>query len=138
MLHQTTNDITAIVSLADMEQLTHVYFAKVDPCYGFVDERKIYSAVQQRWQHSIVDASYDAVLAGVAALGCLFSSWADLGVEATLVSLVKSRLDLAAADGPSVDIAVAAVLRTVYLRMAGKLEEVRKTLVPGLLVSLTA
>ncbi|GES60157.1 protein RDR1 [Aspergillus terreus] len=65
--------IVDLVSLAKMQSLANVYFTKVDPCYGFIDSAVFFARLDARWRSSSPNDTYDSVLAGVAALGLLFS-----------------------------------------------------------------
>ncbi len=120
--NQLPTSVSDLLSQADMQALAQVYFAKVDPCYGFVERPQIERAIHQRWQ-PLATEGYDAVLCGIAAIGCLFSTLQSAQVESALVFLAKSHLDLATSASPTIDSATAWVLRTVYLRMAAKLDE---------------
>lgn len=110
--------IVDIVSLADIKSLANVYFAKVDPCYGFMDSRAFWTRLEARWRLPLIGNTYDGVLAGVAALGALFSQRSINITEVHLVELARSLLD-AYGDGgaPSIDVLTTWTLRVIYLRM---------------------
>ena len=114
--------VVDIISLAEMKQLAHVYFAKVDPCYGFIDKQAFFDRLSARWESPATagDGIYDSVLAGVAALGLLFS---EQTVRITELHLVESaRVMLERQNGysaPSVDLVTGWMLRVIYLRMTG-------------------
>ena len=114
--------VVDIISLAEMKQLAHVYFAKVDPCYGFIDKQAFFDRLSARWESPATagDGIYDSVLAGVAALGLLFS---EQTVKITELHLVESaRVMLERQNGysaPSVDLVTGWMLRVIYLRMTG-------------------
>ena len=118
-----SQSITDILSFTDMENLATMYLTKLDPCYGFIDRAALDQGIRQRWLPNSQYTRYDAVLCGVAALGCLFSTLKDLETEARLFSLAKYFLDLTVSQEPSVDSAIAWVLRTVYLRLTAKPDE---------------
>lgn len=114
--------VVDIISLAEMKQLAHVYFAKVDPCYGFIDKQAFFDRLSARWESPATtgDGIYDSVLAGVAALGLLFS---EQTVKITELHLVESaRVMLERQNGysaPSVDLVTGWMLRVIYMRMTG-------------------
>jgi hypothetical protein len=114
--------VTDIVSQADMQDLVAVYFAKIDPCYGFIDRDLVDQAVQQLWVPGSSLSIPEAVICGIAALGCAFSNLQNLQTETNLFVLAKLLLDLTAED-VTYDTAIAWVLRTVYLRLTGRPEE---------------
>ncbi|KAI9368898.1 hypothetical protein BJX61DRAFT_187346 [Aspergillus egyptiacus] len=114
----TPMPIVDIVSLTDMKALANVYFAKVNPCYGFIDSTEFYGRLDARWRSPLTKDVYDSVLAGVGALGLLFSERRIKITEVYLVELARSLLDCQLLSGaPSVDLVTAWVLRVVYLRM---------------------
>lgn len=110
--------IVDIIALRDMAQLAHVYFNKVDPCYGFIDKQAFFDRLNARWRSNSGGSIYDSVLAGVAALGLLFS---ERTVKVTELHLMESaRLILEGYDGstaPSVDLVTGWMLRVIYMRM---------------------
>ncbi len=117
-----TQSITELLSLNEMQDLISVYFEKMDPCYGFLVKEEIEAAVHHRWTaHSGV--IFEAILCGVAAIGCLFSHLKDLQTEVDLFSLMKACLDSTVSEPPSVESATAWLLRTVYLRLTARPDE---------------
>ncbi|KJK63893.1 Major Facilitator Superfamily protein [Aspergillus parasiticus SU-1] len=107
-----------ILSLSHMKNLANVYFAKVDPCYGFIDSAMFFRRLEARWQSSAEGDSYDGVLAGVAALGALFSEVTINITEAHLVELTRSITDThIGSAAPSVEVVTAWALRVIYMRM---------------------
>lgn len=111
--------IVDIITVGDMKQLARVYFNKVDPCYGFIDEHVFFERLNARWQSGGGGSGiYDSVLAGVAALGLLFS---ERTVKITELHLVESaRSILERYDGciaPSVNLVTGWMLRVIYMRM---------------------
>ncbi|KAJ5278983.1 hypothetical protein N7478_004355 [Penicillium angulare] len=118
--------INEITSLAHMRELAQFYFDKVDPCYGFIDRRVFYARLDARRQPALspinmYDPSmdiYDSVLAGVAAIGCLFSSLPATPTEVQLVRMARYCLERYHLAGPpSVDLLTGWTLRTIYLRL---------------------
>lgn len=110
--------ITDITSLAHTRSLAHVYFDKLDPCYGFVDRRRFFERLDARWQSPMAPDAYDSVLSGAAALGCLFSQRNATLAELHLVHSARSVLDSHDLSGPpSIDLVTGWTLRTIYLRL---------------------
>ncbi|PYI20563.1 hypothetical protein BO99DRAFT_330413 [Aspergillus violaceofuscus CBS 115571] len=111
--------IVDVISVADMKQLAEVYFTKIDPCYGFIDRRVFDDRLDTRWQTPLSSSSiYDSVLAGVAALGSLFSQRSMTITELHLVESARSILDGHDGSGPpSLDLVTGWALRVVYMRM---------------------
>ncbi|PTB62076.1 hypothetical protein BBK36DRAFT_1172916 [Trichoderma citrinoviride] len=111
--------IPDVVSQRRMQELAAVYFQKVDPIYGFVDRDQILRRIQQRWALQSVTPEQDAVLCGIAALGCLFSQVQSDAAEVALVELSRVLLETTLYSTPSADSITAWLLRVVYLRVAG-------------------
>ncbi|KAH8425903.1 Zn(II)2Cys6 transcription factor [Aspergillus melleus] len=110
--------IVDIVSLEGMKTLAGVYFAKVDPCYGFLDPRQFYERLDERWRSPLSSGVYDSVLAGVGALGSLFSRRIIDVTELLLVESARSILEVNNRCGmPCFDTATGWTLRVVYMRM---------------------
>lgn len=110
--------ITDITSLEHMRALAKVYFEKVDPCYGFVDRCYFSERLDARWQTPLPPTTYDSVLSGIAALGCLFSQRNATITELHLVRSARSSLDSHDLSGPpSADLITGWTLRTIYLRL---------------------
>ncbi|KAJ5775321.1 uncharacterized protein N7511_000332 [Penicillium nucicola] len=115
--------ITKIVSPEEMRRLATIYFEKVDPCYAFLDRKKVFMGITKRWEspQSLIDTEYpyDAVLCGIAAFGYLFSRRDIISHELQLIETARSILDrsVLAAETPSVDTVTGWVLRASYLRM---------------------
>lgn len=114
--------VTDIVTQADLQDLVAVYFDKIDPCYGFIDKNLVDQTIEQLWTPGSSHTISEAVICGIAALGCTFSNLQDLQTETSLFILAKLLLDLAV-DDITYDTAIAWVLRTVYLRLTGRPEE---------------
>lgn len=114
-------DITHMISQKRMQTLAAVYFEKVDPIYGFIDRQELYAQIQNRWtaiqQHH--QPQHDAMLCGLAALGCLFSQIHTDVVEVNLVETARSLLEQTLIESPSATGISAWLLRIVYLRIAG-------------------
>ncbi|KAL2832499.1 bicyclomycin resistance protein [Aspergillus cavernicola] len=110
--------IVDIISLGDMTKLAEVYFTKVDPCYGFIGKEAFFESLNARWRTSSTTSIYDAVLAGVGALGLLFSEQTAKVTELLLIEFAKSILENPdACTVPSVDLVTGWMLRVIYMRM---------------------
>jgi hypothetical protein len=110
--------ITEITSLEHLKSLAHVYFDKVDPCYGFIDRRQFFERLSTRWISPSISELYDSVLGGVAALGCLFSQQNMTITEIHLVGSARSTLELHVLSGaPPLDLLTGWTLRVIYMRM---------------------
>ncbi|OJI88405.1 hypothetical protein ASPTUDRAFT_134689 [Aspergillus tubingensis CBS 134.48] len=110
--------IVEILSLMQMRTLANVYFSKVDPCYGFIDSSEFFRRMDNRWQPNAVESTYDGVLAGVAALGCLFSGTNINITESHLVELARSISETHVGSvRPSLHLVTVWTLRVIYLRM---------------------
>ncbi|KAL4889081.1 hypothetical protein BDV59DRAFT_210518 [Aspergillus ambiguus] len=113
-----TGSLEANSGAAFMELLANIYFNKVDPCYGFIDSTVFFKNLHIRWRFSSTNDTYDSILAGVAALGLLFSERHIKMTETCLVELARSIMDSPLRrEPPSLDLATAWALRVVYLRM---------------------
>lgn len=110
--------LTEILTLDQMYDLTAIYFAEVAPVYDFLDREYVRSAIRKRW--SVPDAyePVDSLICGVAALGCLFGRRAS--VEQThLVHIARIVLEQSLQSAsPHIDHVLGWLLRTIYLRMA--------------------
>lgn len=112
--------ITEIASLSHMRSLAQPYFDQVDPCYGFIDRVEYFNQLDRRWASPVATnlLLYDSVLAGVAALGCVFSQRNATITELHLVRLARFNLDNIHLSGPpSMHLLTGWTLRTVYLRI---------------------
>lgn len=115
--------IIDVLTEVEMRNLATVYFGKFHPCYGFIDSEMLFRSISDTWNRQSRSDQQDAMLCGVAAIGSLFSNAEDLLTEGRLVALAKRLLDPSTAGAPSLRLATAWLLRTVYLRLAAKPEE---------------
>ncbi|KAG6040292.1 hypothetical protein E4U41_000977 [Claviceps citrina] len=111
--------VTLLLTQKDMQDLADIYFHQVDPTYGFIDRASVTQQIQMRWTTHLVQAEQDAVLCGVAALGCLFSNTESDRVEHDLVEAARALLEQAMHKQPSATRIAAWLLRVTYLRLAG-------------------
>jgi hypothetical protein len=114
--------ILDLLDKAEIDTLVDTYFRKFHPCYGFVDRRIISGVVTRDWFRKPI-ASDEALICGIAAIGSLFSNQKDLAKEHELATVAKNLLDPSKAGPPSLSLATAWLLRTVYLRLTAKPEE---------------
>jgi len=113
-----SRSIIQIISWPEMEELASIYFAKVDPCYGFVDRQSLERRMRTHWSNSNTETgAFEAVICGVAALGLLFSRRNVIDAELDLVETAKRILEQSMSVHPSLDIVTAWVLRVAYMRM---------------------
>jgi hypothetical protein len=113
----TALPIVDILSLADMKALADVYFKKVDACYGILNFALFSERLESRWRTPLVSDIYDSVLAGVAALGSLFSQRSINITERHLVQSAVSVLEPQSVRAPCVETVTGWALRVIYLRM---------------------
>ena len=110
--------IIEITSLEHMKSLAQIYFDKVDPCYGFIDQRQFFERLGTRWKSPVIPNIYDSVLGGVTAIGCLFSQRNATITELHLFRSARSSLDNHHLSGPpSTDLLTGWTLQSIYLRM---------------------
>ncbi|KAG5987232.1 hypothetical protein E4U54_005082 [Claviceps lovelessii] len=115
--------LTLLLTQKDMQDLALIYFQQVDPTYGFLDRAQVARQIRLRWTIHLArgeeDEEVDAVLCGIAALGCLFSSTESDRVEHDLVESARALLHQAMHKQPSATCIAAWLLRVTYLRLAG-------------------
>lgn len=120
----TQHLLTEINSQNEMRFFATVYFEKIDPYYNFLERDDIFHRIDERWLSSFESTSLyapcDGVLAGVAALGALFSQKKATPMECHLLESAKQVLENNShSHVPSIDLITAWVLRVSYLRVAG-------------------
>ncbi|KAJ5364125.1 Protein RDR1 [Penicillium cataractarum] len=114
----STLPIVEIAALDHMKAMALVYFDKVHPCYGFIDRGAFFERLDLRWKSPLLWDIYDSTLAGVAALGCLFSLRDATITEQHLIRTARAVLDMQHLSGPpSIDLLTGWTLRSIYLRM---------------------
>lgn len=111
--------VTELLSQQRMTYLTQVYFQKLHPTYSFVDAEALEQHIRNRWSKPSAQEPIDAVLCGVAALGCLFSQVHADQREPELVESAKRMLQESLSEPPTVSNITAWLLRVIYLRLAG-------------------
>ena len=109
--------IVDITTLEHAKSLARVYVDKLDPCYGFIDREQFFTRLELRWQSGRAPGVYDSVLAGVAAIGCIFSQRHATVTELHLVAAARAVLDRHIFAAPaSLDLLTGWLLRTIHLR----------------------
>ncbi|KAH8891936.1 hypothetical protein GQ53DRAFT_794111 [Thozetella sp. PMI_491] len=114
--------LTDLISQTDMRALAAVYFDKLDPVYGVIDRHDVEQLIKDKWSSTAstaIGASQDAILYGIAAIGCLFSHVRAMSVETHLVESAKAILEGNLSESPAVASVTAWLLRVIYLRVAG-------------------
>ncbi|CAD6594436.1 MAG: hypothetical protein ASARMPRED_009438, partial [Alectoria sarmentosa] len=118
-----TLDITQFTSLDDVLIYSNDYFVVVHPAFDFLDQQEFIRRTSLRWKNIPTEEAlnFDAVICGVVALGYFVSQKTDNGIEATLTSFAKERLEsITLAKPPTVDLIAAWILRTIYLRATSR------------------
>ncbi|KAH9906017.1 hypothetical protein F4778DRAFT_690634 [Xylariomycetidae sp. FL2044] len=113
----TSLPLTSLLPLPTMQKLALVYFQKIDPTYGFVDRPTVERQMERRWAGLDAEPMRDAILCGIAALGCLYSHVQPPKMELDLAESARHILEHALSDFPTIDSITAWVLRVVYLRI---------------------
>lgn len=113
--------ITEMLTRPQMQHLAAVYLDKVDPTYGFIDYHTLEQHIHRTWAAPVAHPPqlHDAILCGVAAVGCVYSQVESSQLEVDLVETARVMLAPTISDPPSVTIITAWLLRVVYLRVAG-------------------
>lgn len=111
--------VTELLSQERMSYLARIYFQKIHHTYSFIDADELDQHMRRRWAQSSAPDPIDAVLCGVAALGCLFSQVHADGTEPNLVESAKRMLEQSFSDSPTVANISGWLLRVIYLRLAG-------------------
>lgn len=110
--------ITEMLSRDEMSNLNTIYFDKLDIIYGFIDRDWVSRIIQNRWSGLTYDPSEDAVLCGIAAIGCLFSEVEPSPLELDLIETARFILEQKMSDTPSSTEITGWLLRVIYLRTA--------------------
>lgn len=116
-------DLRNIITRDDFDRLLVVYFDTVHPIYGILDRGIFMESVERFWNQPLINefgtktTAFNAVLAGVLALGSFFSASQGHHQEGRFVAHAKDLL-----EDPnyyrlsSINLVTAQVLRTLYLR----------------------
>ncbi|KAF4232511.1 hypothetical protein CNMCM8980_009546 [Aspergillus fumigatiaffinis] len=110
--------IVNIISAEEMTALTHVYFDKIAPYYGFIDKEICFEYVSSRWDRPSASEPSDVILCGVAAMGYLFSRRKAVAAELHLIESAKSALkQRSGGEIPPLMLITGWALRVSYLRL---------------------
>ncbi|GFF81215.1 protein RDR1 [Aspergillus lentulus] len=114
----TAMPIVNIISAEEMTALTHIYFDKVAPYYGFVGKDSCFEYISSRWDRPSAFEPSDVVLCGVAAMGYLFSRRKAVAAELHLIESAKSALEQrSGGEIPPLMLITGWALRVSYLRL---------------------
>lgn len=106
-----------ITSSEEIKGLAHVYFDKVNPCYGLLNRQIFFQRLELRSALPLERDPNDSTFAGVAALGSLFSRQDITLTEARLAQSARSMLEVEGPSPPSIEMLTGWVLHLLYLRM---------------------
>lgn len=109
------HDLKKILSREDFFRYAQVYFTTVNPVFGILDLAHFLTTVDKYWIEVSQPSSFEAVIAGVVALGSFFSATLGHPKEALIVQHAKDLLEDPTFH-PSIDQVCAWILRTIYLR----------------------
>ncbi|KAJ5108954.1 hypothetical protein N7456_005629 [Penicillium angulare] len=113
--YSTIPDITALLSLDEMDSLTNSFLEKVNNVYAIFEPQLLAQAISIRWGDSGFPGYQDCIFYGVAALGSLFTNCHDK--ERELVQYGKDTLDAATENtSPSLEDVAGWILRALYIR----------------------
>ncbi|KAH8591133.1 hypothetical protein B0O99DRAFT_520278, partial [Bisporella sp. PMI_857] len=116
------SSIFQYITLQDVESFSATYFTSVHPVFDVVNHENFDQRVTRCWATQTIDAGFEVVLCGVAALGSLFSRYTSMH-EADLVEQARLILDRTFAHSGislSVDFVVGWILRALYLRSTAR------------------
>jgi Fungal specific transcription factor domain len=106
-----------LVTRGDFELYKRVYFEAVHPVFGILDKQIFSRNADQFWSETGSHSSFEAILAGVVALGSFFSATLGHPRELEIVQHAKNILeDSVISRRVSRDQVSAWILRTLYLR----------------------
>ncbi|KAK6582089.1 hypothetical protein PZA11_005786 [Diplocarpon coronariae] len=112
-------DLRSIISKDDFRRFADVYFETVHPLFGALGQRQLLENSEQFWNQTVAASAFEAVIAGVAALGSFFSARPGYAREAELVQHAKGILEDQTFQ-PTIDHVSAWILRTLYLRSTAR------------------
>jgi hypothetical protein len=106
-----------LISREESNGYLKVYFETVHPVFGILDQEIFSRTADQFWSEATGHSAFEAILAGVIALGSFFSATLGHPRELEIVQHAKSILeDPVISRRVSIDQVSAWVLRTLYLR----------------------
>ena len=113
-------DLTAHLSLTDMQGLAGVYFKIVKPELGLLEEVDFTEELTIRFKDQSRCNDFDAVALGVAALGSFFSSTPHPNEETFVLEARRHLVQSSIYASPSPNHVAAWALRTIYLRLTSR------------------
>lgn len=117
----THGRISDLVSKREYCRLLKKYILVVHPIFDIVDPEELERSAEKYWGGEEKFSDYEAVVAGVIALGSFFSGKLGHPRELEVVQFAKGILDDPAfSRAPSVEQVSAWVLRTIYLRATAR------------------
>ena len=106
-----------LLSREEFDTYQKVYFETVHPVFGILDQEIFSRTADQFWSETSGHSAFEAILAGVVALGSFFSATLGHSRELEIVQHAKNILeDPVISRRVSIDQVSAWVLRTLYLR----------------------
>lgn len=109
------------ISWNTARSLIEVYFAIINPVFGFLDKDSFYARCEKHWRGQLQDMGFEAMISGVIGLASLFKEQIDQETEMWLITHAKDILeDCALSRFPSLDQISAWILRTLYIRCTGR------------------
>jgi hypothetical protein len=108
-------DLRDIVSRGEFDHFAEVYFDTVHPVFSILEKKSFYEDTVRFWAEAKEPTAFEAILAGVVALGSFFSASRGHSREAEMVQHAAAILEDHSLS-PSVDHVTAWILRTIYLR----------------------
>jgi len=113
-----TPPVTDFLAQDQMYMLAKQYFQHVHPLYGFLDKAWVLEQLHLRWTRPLACKAPDDMLAGIAALGALFSDGSLNHILPQVVDLAKRALEGTSTMQPPSLIGVQSwILRSMYLRL---------------------
>ncbi|PMD61652.1 uncharacterized protein K444DRAFT_559815 [Hyaloscypha bicolor E] len=107
-----------LISRENFELYQRVYFEAVHPMFGILDKQIFSRNADQFWSETGGHSAFEAILAGVVALGSFFSATLGHPRELEIVQHAKNILeDPVISRRVSIDQVSAWILRTLYLRL---------------------
>lgn len=112
-----TPPITDFVTCDTMSAMAKLYFAHVHPLYGFLDQQFVWEQLSLRWTNPEACEIPDHLLAGIAAVGGLFSDGGINSILPQIVDSAKQALESTSTMSPPCLFDVQSwILRCLYLR----------------------
>ncbi len=113
-------EIPSLLTWADMQQLSTVYFNVVKPEIGLLDETDLMEQATARFADPQGDNEIDSVLLGVAALGSFFSPNPHPNEEDFVANAKKCLEKRGVVRSPTSNSVFGWILRTFYLRLMSR------------------